>query len=169
VSAEDRALFLAAVADARPLPDADRDRVPPPAPEPRPGPGPNADDAPPPVALAIDSDGDWVRARRAGVSLAQVGELAAGRIRAEDTLDLHGHTVAEAEVALRRFLVGAARARRRCVLVVHGRGRTTEGISPVRDAVVSQLLGPLSGLIHSVATAPPKAGGPGATYVMVKS
>jgi len=165
VSAEDRDLFLAAVGDATPL--ESRDRIPVPVPPPRPV-VVRADDPPPPIALHVEAAGDRVRARRAGVSHTQVGDLGAGRVRAEDKLDLHGHTVADAEAALRRFVVDAARARRRCVLVIHGRGRNTDGVSPIRDAVLAQLLGPLSGLVHSLATAPPKDGGPGATYVMVK-
>jgi DNA-nicking Smr family endonuclease len=167
VSPEDRDLFLSAVGDAAPL--ADRDRVAPPVPPKNPAvAAARADEPPPPVTLTVESTGDLVRARRAGVSHAQVGDLASGRVRAEDQLDLHGHTVADAEAALRRFVVGAARAQRRCVLVIHGRGRGSDGVAPVRDAVVAQLLGPLSGLVHSLATAPPKDGGPGATYVMVK-
>jgi DNA-nicking Smr family endonuclease len=166
VSAEDRELFLAAVGDAKPL--VSRDRVPAPPPEPRPAIAPRVDEPPPPTALHVEANGEHVRARRAGVSHAQVGDLGAGRVRAEAKLDLHGHTVADAEAALRRFVIEAARDRRRCVLVIHGRGKTTDGISPVRDAVIAQLLGPLSGLVHSLATAPPKDGGPGATYVMVK-
>lgn len=169
MSAEERALFMAAVGDARPLADADRDRIAPPVPAPRPIAGPAHAEPPPPVALAVTVDGDRVRARRDGVSHAQVGDLGAGKVRAEDKLDLHGHTVVEAEAALRRFVVGAARAHRRCVLVIHGYGKTTAGASPVRDAVIAQLVGPLSGLVHSLATAPPKDGGPGATYVMVKA
>jgi DNA-nicking Smr family endonuclease len=167
VSAEDRALFLAEVGDAAPL--AERDRIPVPPPAPRPVPGRRELDPPPPAPLQIDAAGEYVRARRDGVSHAQVGELAGGRIRAEARLDLHGHTVADAEAALRGFLVEAARAHRRCVLVIHGRGSRSDGVSPVRDAVLALLVGPLSGLVHSIATAPPKDGGPGATYVMVKS
>jgi DNA-nicking Smr family endonuclease len=171
VSAEDRDLFLSAVADARPLGEADRDRIAPPPP-----PGTTRIDEPPPtIALHVDRGAELIRARRPGVSHAQVAELAAGRVRAEAELDLHGHTVADAEAALRRFLVEAARSRRRCVLVIHGYGRRTARepggdapLAPVRDAVIAQLVGPLSGLVHALATAPPKAGGPGATYVMVK-
>ncbi len=167
MSAEERALFLEAVGDAQPL--GDSDRVPPPIAPKRPVPGPAHDEPPPPVALSVSFDGDRVRARRDGVSHAQVGDLGAGKVRAEDTIDLHGHSVAEAEAALRRFVVGAARAHRRCVLVIHGYGKASAGAAPVRDAVVAQLVGPLSGLVHSLATAPPKDGGPGATYVMVKA
>jgi DNA-nicking Smr family endonuclease len=167
VSAEDRAMFLAAIEGALPLDERDRVALPPEPP--RPVPGRRDQDPPPPQPLQVEVSGDHVRARRDGVSHAQVAELAGGNVRAEATLDLHGHTVADAEAALRGFLLGAARAHHRCVLVIHGKGSRTEGVAPVRDAVLAQLVGPLSGLVHAIATAPQKAGGPGATYVMVKS
>ena len=167
VSPEDRAMFLAAIEGALPL--GDRERVPLPPEPPRPVPGRRDQDPPPPQTLQVDLSGEHVRARRDGVSHAQVAELAGGRVRAEASLDLHGHTVADAELSLRGFLLEAARAHHRCVLVIHGRGSRSDGIAPVRDAVLAQLVGPLSGLVHAIATAPQKDGGPGATYVMVKS
>jgi DNA-nicking Smr family endonuclease len=166
VSAEDRELFLAAIEGALPL---DRDRIAVPPAPPRPVPGRRDQDPPPPAPLHVDAAGDQIRARASGVSHAQVAELAGGRIRAEAKLDLHGHTVADAETTLRAFLLAAAHAHQRCVLVIHGRGSRSEGLAPVRDAVLAQLVGPLSGLVHAIATASPKDGGPGATYVMVKS
>jgi DNA-nicking Smr family endonuclease len=170
---EERAMFMDAVAGAVPL----GDRVPlAPATPPRPPveapttPRALREAEPPPVVkLAIESAGEVVTARGPGVSHAQVAELRAGRVRPEETLDLHGMTAVPAEVALRRFLVDAARLHRRCVLVVHGRGLHSGGVAVLRDMVVSSLVGPLSGLVHSFATAHARDGGPGATYVVVRA
>src|SRR5262249_5374377 len=99
----------------------------------------------------------------------QVAELRRGQLRPEASLDLHGKTVDEADQALRRFLSDSARVRRRCVLVIHGRGLHSGGPAVLRDMVIGALVGPLSGFVHCLATAAPPDGGAGATYVMVRS
>jgi DNA-nicking Smr family endonuclease len=169
---EEQDLFMDAVAGAVPL----GDRVPLAPPAPRlsataaSAPPALREAEPPPVAkLSVESAGEIVTARAPGVSHAQIAELRAGRVRVEDTLDLHGMTAAPAEAALRRFLVDAARLHRRCVLVVHGRGLHSGGVAVLRDLVIASLVGPLSGLVHSFATAHARDGGPGATYVVVRA
>ncbi len=164
VSAEDRDLFLSAVADAKPI--AARDRVAPPiAP---PAPRPRAPEVPTERPLAVEADGGRYAARGPGVSHAQVAELRAGRVRAEATLDLHGSKVDRGLVELRAFLVEADRLGRRCVLVVHGKGLHSEVGAPLREAVLAELLGPLSGLVHAFASAANPDGGEGATYVALR-
>ncbi len=118
--------------------------------------------------LSTEFGGEQVFARAPGVNRAQVAELKRGRIRPEASIDLHGKTVAEADEALRRFLAESSRVRRRCVLVIHGRGLHSGGLAVLRDAVIQSLLGPLSGFVHCLATAAPADGGVGATYVMVR-
>lgn len=163
VSAEDQALFLAAVRDAQPL--AGRDRVPvPPAP-----PAPvRVAVFPPEVKLAAEVDGDRYAARAPGVSRTQIAELRAGRIRAEATLNLHGDTVAAATPRLHQFLVESRRLGRRCVLIIHGKGLHSERGAPLRDAVIGELLAACSGLVHAFASAPARDGGEGATYVALR-
>lgn len=176
VSPEDQALFLEAVTGARPLQGRDRVAVPPPPPSPV-----RVLELPAEVKLAIDLEGpsesrplhlggDARRysARAPGVSHAQIADLRSGKIRAEATLDLHGSTIAPALAALRQFLVESRRLARRCVLVVHGKGSHSEHGAPLREAVMSELLGPLSGLVHALASAAPADGGEGATYVMLR-
>jgi DNA-nicking Smr family endonuclease len=162
-SPDEAALFQEAIAGAVPL--AARDRVP----APRIARAPRTHDGPTIVPLAIERDGDRLCARAPGVSRAQLADLRRGRIRPEATLDLHGRTAAEAEADLRRFVQGAARARRRCVLIVHGQGRHSDGVAVLRDVVAGALTGPLSGAVHCLATAAPADGGAGATYVMVRA
>ena len=55
---------------------------------------------------------------------------------------------------------------RRCVLIIHGRGLHSEHGAPLREAVLAELLGPLSGFVHALATAAPADGGEGATYLV---
>jgi DNA-nicking Smr family endonuclease len=90
-------------------------------------------------------------------------------VRPEASLDLHGKTVDEADAALRRFLAESARLRRRCVLVIHGRGLHSDGVAVLRDSVIDALTGALSGYVHCLSAAAPADGGAGATYVMVRS
>ncbi|HSK03455.1 MAG TPA: Smr/MutS family protein, partial [Kofleriaceae bacterium] len=138
ISPEDQALFLAAVDGARPLAGRERDRiaVPPPPPS-----AVRVVELPPEVKLTVEGDGRAYAARAPGVSRAQAAELRSGKVRAEETLDLHGMTVEAGLARLREFVVTAAQLRR-CVLIVHGRGLHSEHGAPLREAVLAELLGP---------------------------
>lgn len=166
VSPEDQALFLAAVDGARPLDGRTRDRiaVPPPPPS-----VVKVTALPHEVKLVVEGDGRRYSARAPGVSHAQVNELRAGHIRVDDTLDLHGETVDAGIAKLRDLLVKVNRMSRRCVLVIHGKGTHSEHGAPLREAVLAELLGPLSGLVHAMSTAAANDGGEGATYVVLRS
>jgi DNA-nicking Smr family endonuclease len=162
LSPEDRAMFLAAIDGATPLPGRDRVPVPPPPPSPV-----RVVELPPAVRLTVEGDGRSYTARAPGVSRAQATELRAGKVRAEETLDLHGLTIDVGLARLREFVAAAARLRR-CVLIVHGRGLHSDHGAPLREAVLGELLGPLSGLVHALATAAPADGGEGATYLALR-
>ena len=158
VSPEDQALFLDAVRGAQPLAKRDRLAVPPPPPSPV-----AVSELPPEVKLSVEGDAQRYAARAPGVSLSQVAELRTGKVHLEATLDLHGATTASAIEQLRAFLAEARRVGRRRVLIVHGKG-----MGALREAVVADLLGPLSGLVHAFASAAPGDGGEGATIVMLR-
>ena len=164
VAPEEQALFLEAVAGVKPLGDRDRAPVPPP-----PASVMKVVEIPPEVKLAVDGDSQRYAARGPGVSHAQIAELRSGKVRAEATLDLHGNTVAPALQQLRQFMIESRRLARRCVLVVHGKGTHSEHGAPLREAVLHELLGPLSGFVHALASAAPSDGGDGATCVMLRS
>ncbi len=162
VSSEDRALFLAAVEGAEPLAGRDRIAVPPPPPSPV-----RVADLPPAISLTVEGDGQRYAARAPGVNRTQLADLRAGRVRFEDALDLHGDTVQRGVERLREFLAMAARMRR-CVLIVHGKGLHSDTGAPLREAVLSELLGACSGYVHALASAVPADGGEGATYIMLR-
>jgi DNA-nicking Smr family endonuclease len=163
VSPEDQALFLEAVRDTLPLPSRDRVMVKPPPASPV-----KASVLPPEVKLSVEGDAKRYAARAPGVSLSQVAELRSGKIHIEATLDLHGTTIPVAIDQLHAFLVESRRLGRRRVLVVHGKGLHSEGGAPLREAVVADLLGAASGLVHAFASAAPADGGDGATVVMLR-
>ena len=164
VSPEDQALFLAAIDGTVPLDTRDRIPVPPPPPSPV-----RVVELPPEVKLVIEGDSTRYSARAPGVSKNQVNELRAGKRHVEVTLDLHGETVEAGKQQLREHLMSAQKIGRRCLLVIHGKGTHSEHGAPLREAVLGELLGPLSGLIHAMATAAPSDGGEGATYVLLRS
>jgi DNA-nicking Smr family endonuclease len=161
VPPEDQALFLEAIAGTTPLDTRDRIPVPRPAPS-----VVRVVELPPTVKLAVEGDTRRYAARAPGVSRAQIAELRAGKVRVEHTLDLHGDTVEIARQRLRELLTTAQRNGWRCVLVIHGKGTHSDHGAPVREAVLAELLGPLSGLVRALSTSAPSDGGEGATYVM---
>src|SRR5882672_1981487 len=153
VSPEDQALFLEAIDGATPLGTRDRISVPRPPASPV-----RIADLPPAIALTVEGDGRRYGARAPGVSRTQLSELRTGKLHPEETLDLHGLTVDAGRQQLRDFLVAAHRSGRRCVLVVHGKGTHSDHGAPLREAVLVELLGPLSGLLHAMASAAPSDG-----------
>jgi DNA-nicking Smr family endonuclease len=106
----------------------------------------------------------------AGVSPTQVRELRAGRPAVEASLDLHGQRAAAAEQRLHAFIRSARQARRRLLLVIHGRGHGSGPGGPVlRDLVIEQLTRPpLAADVLAAVSAPPTLGGDGATLVWLR-
>lgn len=162
VSSEDQALFLAAIEGTQPLSVRDRVALPPPAPSPV-----KVVALPSSISLTVEGDGQRYAARAPGVNRTQLHDLRAGKVRVEETLDLHGDTVERGIARLREFLATASRMRR-CVLVVHGKGLHSEHGAPLREAVLSELLGACSGYVHALASAAPPDGGEGATYILLR-
>jgi len=163
VSPEDQALFLDAIGGTKPLPGRDRLPVPP-----KPASPVRVEILPPTVKLMVEGDGTRYTARAPGVSNSQTAELRSGRIHATVTLDLHGEKIDRAVEKLRTFLVESTRAGHRCSLIIHGKGTHSDHGAPLREAVLAELLGECSGLVHALATAAPSDGGEGATYVMLR-
>lgn len=93
-----------------------------------------------------------------------------GDFAVQGHLDLHGHTVDEAKDAVEQFLVAAYARGRRCVRLVHGRGRNSPDNRPVLKEQVRFWLshGRLSRLILAFATAPVSDGGAGAVYILLR-
>ncbi len=111
--------------------------------------------------------------RAAGVDRRRTERLRRGRLPVEARLDLHGDTQDQAHAALGRFL-GESQARGlRCVLVITGKGATTEaamGAGGVLRAQVPRWLNEPANRARVLAFdyAQPKHGGLGAIYVLLR-
>ena len=104
-----------------------------------------------------------------GIDRAHLARLRRGEVPVERRIDLHGLTAAEARRELSAELREAFAEGERCALVVHGRGLHSESGPVLRDGVVGWLVAPpLGALVLAFASALPRDGGPGASYVLLR-
>jgi DNA-nicking Smr family endonuclease len=115
--------------------------------------------------LAIET-GEFLEFRRPGIQNRVFRDLQRGVIEARATLDLHGLRVREAKPALARFLQQSLAVRRRCVRIIHGKGRGSGEQQPVLKQKVNQWLRQREEVLAFV-TAPRWDGGTGAVYVLL--
>ena len=95
--------------------------------------------------------------------------LRRGRLRPEARLDLHGMTQDQAHKALIKFIEGSQEEGRRCVIVITGRGRVSEGGGVLRREVPGWLNSPrVRPIVLAISLATPRDGGPGAMYVLLR-
>ncbi len=93
--------------------------------------------------------------------------LKRGQLAWEAGLDLHGYTLEEARSELEAFLREASAARRRCVLVVHGKAWGASGDYPVIKSHVNAWLREWPAVL-AFTSATPADGGTGAVYVLLR-
>ena len=115
--------------------------------------------------LAIET-GDFLEFRRPGIQNRVFHDLQRGVIEARASLDLHGLRVHEARPALARFLAQSLAAGRRCVRIIHGKGRSGRAQQPVLKHKTNQWLRQREEVLAFV-TAPRWDGGTGAVYVLL--
>jgi DNA-nicking Smr family endonuclease len=146
-SAEEQALFRAAVGDARPL--RNRGTVHHEAAHPEAIPKQRQLDemaalieslhGPEPLELRLEG-GDELCFLRPGLPRSLLRDLRRGRWVLQDQLDLHGCTREEARQLLRQFLARALTQGLRCVRVIHGKGLRSPGREPVLKVYVKAWL-----------------------------
>jgi DNA-nicking Smr family endonuclease len=180
----DSELWQAALRDVKPLrkrkPPARVVKAPPPPPAPAPPPvaGPAAP-AKPRAALPPPLPITGLRAP--GLDKASAERLKRGQYPIEARIDLHGMTQDDAHGTLGDFIAASARAGRRCVLVITGKGlRRLDDDRPgpdsrrgeigiLRNAVPRWLNeAPNRARILAFAAAQPRDGGGGALYVLLR-
>ncbi|MBT5050537.1 MAG: DNA mismatch repair protein MutS [Rhodospirillaceae bacterium] len=92
-----------------------------------------------------------------------------GQMRPEGRLDLHGMVQTEAHRALNSYVAQAQSSGLRCIIVITGKGRVSEGGGVLRNQVPQWLNSPaLRPLILAFTPAQPRDGGDGALYVLLR-
>ena len=162
---DDDAAFRAAMADVAPITGERRDpyrrKL-----RPEPLHLPVGDEAEDQLAdLAIET-GPFLEFRRPGIQNRVFQDLQRGVIESQATLDLHGLRVREARTALLRFLGQSTAVRRRCVRIIHGKGRGSDAEQPILKQKTNQWLRQRDEVLAFV-SAPRWDGGTGAVYVLL--
>ncbi len=109
-----------------------------------------------------------------GLDRATEENLRRGKLVPEASIDLHGHTLADAERALMRFLERAQSSGARMALVVTGKAaRQDDGNRPVGGRIHAEFPHWLNrpenrGRVIGVRPANPRHGGGGAFYVLLR-
>ncbi len=170
LSEDDAALFRSAMSDAEKLPGRDSadPKIASRAPSP---PGRRAAAAPPPrhqqKASARLPQLDAGIA--AGLDTRTMDRLRRGQIRPEARIDLHDMTRTQAHAALNVFMARVESSGRRCIIVITGKGRISEGGGVLRNEVPGWLNAPMiRPYILGFAEAQPRDGGAGALYGLLK-
>jgi DNA-nicking Smr family endonuclease len=103
-------------------------------------------------------------------SRAELKKLRAGKIRPQQTIDLHGFTRDNAYRRLCHEVARAATADFRCLLVIHGKGQHSDiGAVTIRDSLRDWLKQPpLAQLVAGCTLAQPKDGASGASYLLLR-
>lgn len=109
---------------------------------------------------------EWVRPR---IRKDIAEKLHRGEFSVQDSIDLHGMTLVEAEEALSCFFRQAIQKRLFCVKVIHGRGLRSPQGPVLKEALKRLLHRSFSKWILAYATARHCDGGLGATYIILKS
>ncbi len=114
---------------------------------------------------------EYVEGRRHEVTMSTMKKLRGGHISWQAYLDLHGMNRDEARKAVEELIRGSRLRNQGCVLVVHGRGKGSEGGVPVLKEKLVAWLTRESGIgsyVLAFATARRCDGGPGAVYVLLR-
>jgi len=162
----DRSAFDEAMKDVKPV--AGRDKAQPPPRTPAPA---AIRAAPPeaPVQFEMTHTGERMEGRAPGIDRKHLRRLRSGDVRVDVRVDLHGLRGVGAREAVREALNAAFEAEQRCALVIHGRGRRSEGDPVLKRALPGWLAEPpLGARVMAFASATPEDGGAGATYVLLR-
>jgi DNA-nicking Smr family endonuclease len=122
------------------------------------------------VPFDISDTDEYVEGAVTGIDPRLVRRLRRGEFAYQAYLDLHGLTSAEARGEVHEFLTEAFQSGKRCVLIIHGRGRNSKDQIPVlkRHVIGWLARGQWSRLVLAFTSARPCDGGVGAVYVLLR-
>jgi DNA-nicking Smr family endonuclease len=111
---------------------------------------------------------EFIQWKNAGCRESVVTMLHGGIFSVQDFLDLHGHTLAEAEEEVKKFLLKSVQKGYSCVKIIHGRGLRSQKGPVLKRALVHWLSGRFRKRILAYCTARQCDGGLGAVYVLLR-
>ena len=169
---EDRELFLDAIGDVRRL---ETKHAPPfkTKPRPRARQGESDEQSVMQELLSDPSDqqllesGEHLAWTRDGVQKTVLKKLRGGRYAIQAELDLHGLTQSQAREELLLFIDEAQRRNRKCVRIIHGKGRKRDLRAPVLKPSIDHWLRHHRQVL-AFCSARPDDGGTGAVYVLLR-
>jgi DNA-nicking Smr family endonuclease len=178
--ADDDSLFLRAMADVSPMPAEPRTKVPL-APAEREYPRFLAREEIEAYTRLVDlvagggsfelsSSDEYIDGAVLGISPKVLKKLREGYFSYQDALDLHGLNREQAREEVRHFIMECFAARRRCVLIIAGRGLNSKDKEPVlkKNLVTWLTRAPLKRVVLAFASARFYDGGWGAFYVLLR-
>ena len=119
--------------------------------------------------FAIERIGEQVEGKASGADDALLRKLRNGEFPPDARVDLHGLHVPAARRAVQEAIGRVAAQGKRCVLVVHGRGRHSEGEPVLKEAFLEWLAEPpIGSRVLAFTSARGRDGGVGATYVLLR-
>lgn len=119
------------------------------------------------IDLTEIETGEELSYRHPGVQTQVFKRLRRGHFVVEAELDLHGMTSDEAKISLVEFLHACRRANRRCVRIVHGKGKGSRDGRPVLKSKLNHWLR-IRDEVLAFCSARLKDGGTGAVYVLLR-
>ena len=152
--------FAAALGDVKPIADRGKHVATPS----RPASGPPSEREP--EGFVHPEPGEARLAHRPRVRANTFERLRSGALVYQRRIDLHQLRAAAAEDHIARAIESATRVGQTVLLVVHGRGRHTGGVTVLREALVEWL--EANDRVLAYAPAPGPDGGAGATLVLIR-
>lgn len=101
-----------------------------------------------------------------GLQYGVLRKLKSGEYTPQDGIDLHNHSVEQAYVKVRKFILKAVKQNLRCVIVIHGKGEFSTPKALLKSYVAHWLK--MMPEVIGYHTAMPYHGDKGSTYVLLK-
>jgi len=119
--------------------------------------------------FAIQRIGEQVEGKASGADDALLRKLRNGEFPPDARVDLHGLHSPAARRAVQETIQRVSAQSKRCVLVVHGRGKHSEGEPVLKEAFLEWLAEPpIAPRVLAFTSARGRDGGVGATYVLLR-
>jgi DNA-nicking Smr family endonuclease len=96
-------------------------------------------------------------------------KLRSGEFSVQKTLDLHGHSVDDADELFRAFIRETIHEGLKCVKIIHGRGLKSKGTPVLKEHLKTWIIKAMHRKwVLAFSNALMNDGGPGATYILLK-